>query len=126
MAKGLNLKQRRFVAEYLKDLNATQAAIRAGYSPKTAHVQGCQLLKHPKVAEAVGSVGQKVDAEAVITAEWVLKGIKAIGDKAGAKDADKLKAFELGGKYKKLFTEKQEVTGADGGPVVVEIVKEAE
>ena len=38
-------KQLRFVEEYLRDLNATQAAIRAGYSPKTAKVQGCQMLK---------------------------------------------------------------------------------
>ena len=37
-------KQKRFVDEYLIDLNATQAAIRAGYSPKTANEQGSQLL----------------------------------------------------------------------------------
>lgn len=42
-------QQQRFVDEYLVDLNATQAAIRAGYSPASAHVQGCQLLKVPKI-----------------------------------------------------------------------------
>lgn len=41
---ALNEKQKRFCEEYLIDLNATQAAIRAGYSPKTANEQGCQLL----------------------------------------------------------------------------------
>lgn len=46
-------KHDRFVEEYLIDLNATQAAIRAGYSPKTAGVQGAKLLKNAKVAHAV-------------------------------------------------------------------------
>lgn len=50
---GLNPKQHRFAQEYLVDGNATQAAIRAGYSKASAHVQGCELLKNPKVAAAV-------------------------------------------------------------------------
>lgn len=45
-----NARERRFIDEYTLDGNATQAAIRAGYSPKTAHVQGCQLLKKHKNA----------------------------------------------------------------------------
>lgn len=55
MAKGgkLNAKQQRFVAEYLTDLNATQAAIRAGYSAKTANVIGPRLLVNVRVAEAI-------------------------------------------------------------------------
>ena len=52
MAK-LTEKQRRFVDEYLIDLNATQAAIRAGYSVKTADKQGYQLLEKTRVAEAI-------------------------------------------------------------------------
>ena len=50
---ALNPKQQRFVAEYLIDLNATQAATRAGYSAKTADVQGCRLLGNVNVAQAV-------------------------------------------------------------------------
>lgn len=46
-------KQQRFVEEYLIDLNATQAAIRAGYSAKTAMEQGHQLLQKTSVAEAI-------------------------------------------------------------------------
>lgn len=52
MAK-LNEKQRRFVDEYLIDLNATQAAIRAGYSAKTADVQGSRMLGNVKVQQAI-------------------------------------------------------------------------
>lgn len=49
----LNPRQAAFVAEYLIDLNGAQAAIRAGYSPATAHVQASQLLTVLKVQEAV-------------------------------------------------------------------------
>lgn len=52
MAK-LTEKQQRFVDEYLIDLNATQAAIRAGYSVKTADKQGYQLLEKTRVSEAI-------------------------------------------------------------------------
>lgn len=51
----LNAKQARFVAEYLADLNATQAAIRAGYSPKTAEQQGFRLLRNAEIASAVAA-----------------------------------------------------------------------
>ena len=52
MAK-LNAKQQRFVEEYLIDLNATQAAIRAGYSVKTAKEIGCENLTKPNIQEAI-------------------------------------------------------------------------
>jgi len=49
----LNSRQHRFVQEYLTTLNATQAARKAGYSEKTAHAQGCRLLKNSNVVEAL-------------------------------------------------------------------------
>jgi phage terminase small subunit len=61
-----------FVREYLVDLNATQAAIRAGYSAKTAYAQGCRLLKDAEIAAAVAE-GQDKRAQRVgITADRVL------------------------------------------------------
>lgn len=53
MARKLTDKQKKFVKEYLIDLNATQACIRAGYSPKTAMEQGYQLLQKTSVQEAI-------------------------------------------------------------------------
>ncbi|GIQ63615.1 terminase small subunit [Paenibacillus cisolokensis] len=50
----LTAKQQRFADEYLIDLNATQAAIRAGYSPKSAEVQGSRLLSNAKVRAYIG------------------------------------------------------------------------
>src|SRR6185437_13526322 len=72
-AGGLSPKQRKFVDEYLIDLNATQAAIRAGYSEKTAGQQGERLLKKVEIAQAITTKQAKraelvkVDQNYVIT-----------------------------------------------------------
>lgn len=60
--QGLTPKQTRFVAEYLVDLNATQAAIRAGYSAKTARQIGQRLLTKVDIAAAVGELQAIVPA----------------------------------------------------------------
>lgn len=72
MSGKLNDKQRRFVQEYLIDLNATQAAIRAGYSPKTAGQQGFDLLKVPQIQEAIDQAKMERSKETKIDAAWVL------------------------------------------------------
>jgi phage terminase small subunit len=82
---ALNPKQQRFVEEYLVDLNATQAAIRAGYSKKTAHVQACNLLKNPKVQAAVQAGRSKQTARTEINADWLLK---RLAEEADADIAD--------------------------------------
>ena len=70
---ALTAKQQRFVAEYLIDLNATQAAIRAGYSAKTAYSVGHENLKKPEV-QAELQVEMKARSERTeIDADWVLK-----------------------------------------------------
>lgn len=75
----MNPKQTRFVQEYLIDTNATQAAIRAGYSKKTAYSQGQRLLKNAEVAAAV-AVGQAVISEKLgVTAEDVAAELALLG-----------------------------------------------
>ncbi|MBT7163662.1 MAG: terminase small subunit [Victivallales bacterium] len=63
--KRLTHKQRAFVTEYIQDYNATQAAIRAGYSPRTAATLGCRLLSSPGVQEAVRGLRQRAETQAV-------------------------------------------------------------
>ena len=58
--KALNPKQRRFVAEYLKDQNGTQSAIRAGYSKKTAYAIASENLKKPEIREALAELDKRV------------------------------------------------------------------
>ena len=75
---SLRPKHAKFVAEYLKDLNATQAAIRAGYSPKTARAQGSTLLTNPNIAAAVQAKTAKSFAHADLTAERVLEELRRL------------------------------------------------
>jgi phage terminase small subunit len=72
MQKPLTPKQQMFVKEYLVDLNATQAAIRAGYSAKTADAQSSRLLVNVKVAEALKAAMDARAEKTDITAERVL------------------------------------------------------
>lgn len=74
----LTPKQARFVAEYRKDLNATQAAIRAGYSPKTAKQQGSRLLSYADIAEAVKNVTVQQMQSADLTAARVLEELRRL------------------------------------------------
>ena len=71
--RGLTPKQQRFVEEYLVDLNATQAAIRAGYSAKTAEWIGPQLLGKNHVAEAVRTGRAALSKRTEITQDRVLQ-----------------------------------------------------
>ena len=78
MAK-LTAKQQLFVAEYLVDLNATQAAIRAGYSQKTAYRTGADNLKKPQIQEALQLAMQEREKRTQITADRVLEELAKVG-----------------------------------------------
>jgi phage terminase small subunit len=72
MAK-LTDKQEMFCKEYIIDLNATQAAIRAGYSEKTANEQGCQNLAKLSIQERIAELKEDREKRLVIDADWVLQ-----------------------------------------------------
>jgi phage terminase small subunit len=74
----LNARQEQFVAEYLIDLNGTQAAIRAGYSPKTASEQSFDLLRKPQIAQAIAEKRQEAQKSTNITVERVLKEVAGL------------------------------------------------
>ncbi len=73
MDTKLTPKQQCFVDEYLIDLNATQAAIRAGYSPRTARAIACENLAKPDIQEAIAEAKRERSEATKINAEWVLK-----------------------------------------------------
>ena len=84
-APGLTPRQARFVAEYLKDQNATQAAIRAGYSKGTAKQQGSRLLTNADVAAAVAKGQKRVAEKAEVTLEGHLLALRRLRDSAAKK-----------------------------------------
>jgi phage terminase small subunit len=134
-------KQQRFVEEYLIDLNATQAAIRAGYSSKTAYAIGEENLRKPEISEAIQAAMDERSSRTEITADYVLQSIVSTmerckqaepvfdrkGDPVMTDTPDGgmaraytfnamgvLKGAELLGKHLKLFTEKHEHSGNVG------------
>jgi phage terminase small subunit len=142
----VNDRQKLFVAEYLVDLNATQAAIRAGYSVDTARSIGSENLTKPDIASAIQAEMDKRAERTKVSADYVLNTIldtierckqaKPVTYKNGdpvltetpegnlaqayAFDSNAvLKGAELLGKHLKMFTDKSEISGPDGKPIEV-------
>ena len=75
---AMTVKRHRFVAEYLVDLNATQAAIRAGYAKKGAKDQAYQLMQLPEVAEAIEKAMGERNKRLQVDADYVLQRLTEI------------------------------------------------
>lgn len=132
----MTAKQKRFCQEYLIDLNATQAAIRAGYSEKTAYSMGQQLLKKLETKKYIAEQMERLKNEKISSAQEVLEYLtsvmrgeqkeqvplmyydKQILEEKSASIKDRLKAAELLGKRYALFTEKLEVEGTTAVQIV--------
>ena len=112
----LTAKQERFVQEYLVDLNATQAAARAGY--KNAE-KGRQLVTNGNVSAAIQKAKAERQKRTEVTQDYVIEKLKEIADKPASdlpesdlKYANKLKALEMLAKHTGVF-DKQDNTGVD-------------
>lgn len=136
----LTEKMKRFCEEYLIDLNATQAAIRSGYSKKTAHVIGAENLSKPIIREYIDKRMKEKEKELIADQDEVLKYLTSVmrgqseseivvveGTGEGTSEArrvnkapdekERLKAAELLGKRHGLFKEKVNIEG--NVPVVI-------
>lgn len=126
---GLTPKQQRFVEEYLVDLNATQAFIRAGYAARgnAAEVNAARLLRNAQVAAAVQAQRAKLSERTARTIDDIMADIGRVRDSAmqsipdpdtGAQVMvsykDALKALELEGKRLGAFVERVENSGEQG------------
>lgn len=74
----LTVKQKRFADEYLIDCNATKAAIRAGYSPKTANEQGAKLLDNQKIADYINGELEKIHTEKVAEIQEIMEYLTSV------------------------------------------------
>lgn len=84
----LTPKQERFANEYIKTLNVTQSAIKAGYSPNSAHVTGSRLLRKEKVDEYIKSKKDEIMDDTILSAKEILYLLtkSAIGDETETKE----------------------------------------
>ena len=110
MSKKLTDKQKKFCDEYLVDSNGTQAAIRAGYSEKTAQEIGSQNLSKLIIKEYIESKQKKTSEKLEITKEQIVQMVFDIAKGKGERTNDRLKAFEIINKMLGLNeTEKHEI-----------------
>ena len=131
----LTARQQRFVDEYLKDLNATQAAIRAGYKATTAvAANAARLLTNDKVQEAIEARKQARVERVELEQDWVVNELRKVAQKCLPVEDDDgkpianivnvgVKALELLGRHQGIFIDKREITGKDGKDLVPEAPK---
>jgi phage terminase small subunit len=116
MKDPLTHKQRMFINEYLVDMNATQAALRAGYNPRRAHVIGSELVNNSRVAPELKKAIELREKRCAINQDYVISTIHKIierciqtvasgGDPARFNPAAALKGCELLGKHLGVFAE---------------------
>lgn len=108
--RGLTAKQARFVEEYLRDSNGTQAAARAGFSRKSAARQAVDLLHNPHVRAQIEKRQAKIQEQTGDTVERIIRELQEhrerameIGDLGAAN-----RAVELRGKHLKMFADRTE------------------
>ena len=114
----MTAKQERFVQEYLVDLNATQAALRAGYSEKTARSIGAENLSKPDIEKAIADALEARRLRTEITQDRVLEELAAIAFAPGIDErlaqlrmSDQLAALDKLAKHLGMFTEHHHHTG---------------
>lgn len=122
----LKPKELKFAEEWLKTTNATQSAIKAGYSARTAYSAGNRLLKKVDVKQYIDERLAEMKESSIADTNEVMQFLSStmrgdIPDQFGLDPAlnDRIKAAELLGKRYKMFTDKQEISGADGEPIKV-------
>jgi len=118
--KKLTGKQQRFIAEYLVDLNATQAAIRAGYSKKTAFVVGHENLRKPYIQEALLKAREAQEQRTQIKADDVLRELYRLAS------FDPRKLFNADGSPKDITELDDDTAACIGGIDIVERITNAE
>lgn len=145
----LSDKQRNFCLEYLKDFNATQAAIRAGYSKNSANEQAARMLAKASIQEYIKEISQKVERKKIMDIQEIQERLSAIARGETFEDVvvtenvgdfmsearvmekkvsarEQVKALELLGKANAMFVEKVDASvGTDNKKILVEYLNGA-
>jgi len=106
----MNPRQTKFAQEYVLNSNATQSAIKAGYSKKTAYSQGQRLLSHVEVAAFIETQQAQTTERVELTQQYVLEGLMVIAENDQSPASSKVRSLELLGKHQGMFGDKLEIT----------------
>lgn len=121
VVKHLTPRQKAFCQEYVVDFNATQATIRAGYSPKNADKQGYLNLMNEGIRAYISDLTLSKQAKIVsVTPDYIVQKINEIIQKDDGKDADKLRGLELLARHLGMFIDRTEISGKDGEAIKIE------
>lgn len=110
-AEKLTPKQKKFCDEYLKCGNATQAAIKAGYSPKTAKAIGAENLTKPYIKSYIEKRNAQVDKKQIADLEDILRFLTSIIEDEDANKSDRLKAADMRLKTLGAYLDRVQTTG---------------
>ena len=126
----LTQKQERFCREYVVDLNATQAAIRAGYAPKNANVNSSRMLANDNIKRFIAGLSREKNDALDLKVEDTLREISGMAfaapsgfDELRMNAKDKLKALEMLAKHQGLFTAADDGKGATA--ININVIKTA-
>jgi phage terminase small subunit len=120
---ALSVRQKRFAEEYVYDFNGAAAAVRAGYAIPYADRQAHLLLKHKGVSAYIDHLTKSKDTNITVVDEnYIVQKIVATIEKAEdiVNLTAVLRGLELLARHKGMLTDKQEITGKDGGPLEIE------
>lgn len=118
-------KQMAFCEEYLKDLNASQACIRAGYETRNANRMASELLRNPGIRFTIDYLKSVRAENADVTSDYVLKKIINIVEQTETGNPQAaLRGLELLGKHLAMFKDRQEISGPDGEAIQYQKVEQ--
>lgn len=114
----MNTRHRAFAEYYAQTANATEAAIKAGFSARTAYSQGCRLLKNVEVQNLIQELQERAASERIADMETVKGFWSDVMRDEGEKTADRLKASELLAKSAGAFLDRVAVGDFEGEDVI--------
>jgi len=117
-----------FVDEYMKDLNPTEAYLRAGYkvpNRKRANMLSAILMRHPVVVEEIKARTDVRREKSDLTVQYIINKLIDVIETEGQKPEAVLRGLELAGRHLGMYRDKQEISGPDGSAIQVQEQKVA-
>ena len=111
IAGKLTQKQRRFIDEYIISGNATQAAIKAGYSKKYANTNAAKILQNTTIKAEIARRNAEIQSEKTADMTEVMEYLTSVMRGEQTESVDRIKAAELIGKRNGAWTDKKELSG---------------